>query len=95
MLAVVKKGIRILSIVGGAICATGGHRQPVRLLQRSALYSDALACELQTFQILVFVLAVSRHALTKSKMRAVKYKSRPLMTQSTVVCAYMLNRLYN
>lgn len=59
------------------------------------MYSDVLACELQTFQILVFILAVSRHALTKSKMRAMKYKSRPLMTQITVVCTYMLNRLYN
>lgn len=94
MLGVVKKGIGILNIVEGTICATGvTHSQS--LLQGSALYSDALASKLQTFQILVFVLAVSRHALTKSKMRAVKYKSRPLMTQSTVVCTYMLNRLYN
>lgn len=94
MLGMVKEGIGFLNIVGEAICATGvTHSQS--LSQGSALYSDALAGELQTFQILVFVLAVSRHALTKSKMRAVKYKSRPLMTQSTVLCAYMLNRLYN
>lgn len=71
-----------------------GHTQPVALAG-SALYSDALAGEPQTFQILVFVLAVSRHALTKSKMRALKYKFRPLMTQSTAVCTYMLNRLNN
>ena len=46
-------------------------------------------------QIVVFVLAVSRHMVTKSKMRAVKYKSHALMTQSTVVRAYMPNSLYN
>lgn len=91
MLRVLTEGVRTLAIFGEAVCATEGHSSQ----RGSALYSDALACELQTFQILVFVLAVSRHALTKSKMRAVKYKSRPLMTQSTVVCAYMLNRLYN
>lgn len=85
------RGIRVLNIAGEA---TGGQAQQ-SLSQGSALYSDVLAGELQTFQILVFILAVSRHALTKSKMRAVKYKSHPLMAQSTVVCAYMLNRLYN
>lgn len=94
MLGLVKKGMGILNVVLGAVCAAGvTHSQS--LWQGAALYSDALAGEPQTFQILVCVLAVSRHALTKSKMRAVKYKSRPLMTQSTVVCAYMLNRLYN
>jgi len=90
----VKKGIGVLNVVGGAVCATGvTHSRS--LLQGSALYSDALAGELQAFQILVVISAVSRHALTKSKMRAVKYKSRPLTTQSSVVCAYTLNRLYN
>lgn len=72
-----------------------GHMQPVRLWGGPALHSDRLAGELQTFQIVVFVLAVSRHMVTKSKMRAVKYKSHALMTQSTVVRAYMPNSLYN
>lgn len=79
----------------GKLDVQPGHMQPVRLRGGPALHSDRLVGELQTFQIVVFVLAVSRHMVTKSKMRAVKYKSHALMTQSTVVHAYMPNSLYN
>lgn len=72
-----------------------GHTQPVRLVSGPALYSDRLASELQTFQILVLVSAVSRHTVTKSKMRAVKEKSRALMAPSTAVRACTPSRWCN